>query len=65
MDRRCCAMCGQRKALFFQRLTGKFVWRRDHDLCRQCWRSEVDRVRASGAGSQRGGRPLPMVAALR
>ena len=59
MDPKLCVACGKRKALYFQQLTGRYVWSRDHDLCRQCWRSERDRTSARDLVGRRIRRATP------
>jgi len=41
-----CRECGQRKALFRQPSTGKYVWSEDHDLCTRCYDSRHNSDRA-------------------
>jgi hypothetical protein len=42
---RVCRSCGERRPLFFYR--GVVKADRDHDLCFECYRAEVNRLRAS------------------
>jgi hypothetical protein len=39
-----CRHCGRRPAI--TRIRGKHRVAKDHDLCRQCWRSRMDSIRA-------------------
>jgi len=46
---RLCLACGERRALFFYR--GVVKADRDHNLCFQCYRAEVNRLRARRLGA--------------
>jgi len=46
---RLCLSCGERRALFFYR--GVVKADRDHTLCFECYRAEVNRVRARRLGA--------------
>ena len=38
-NKRMCAECGKRKALYRVRGKGKMHCGKEHDLCEQCWQS--------------------------
>lgn len=44
-DRKSCKSCNSRPALFLY--GGRFAWRADHELCRQCLHSMFDRLRVA------------------
>ena len=54
-NRHLCA-CGH-PALFIRPSTGQVAWRRDHDLCKRCWRacSASARARTPRPGAGGGG----------
>jgi protein-arginine kinase activator protein McsA len=46
---RLCAECGQHPAIYRMTKTGQVTGRKDHDLCQQCARAAVNRLRKGHA----------------